>query len=122
MLRKSLLIWPLAPCNFTVNSGLDKIQDQIAGIATKVNKLPLESIGNNLDNTLAELGKTLRMVNGQTLPAANQLIKQTQKTTEGVQDLMAEDSPDCQYHAGTRGIPPDLQVITRSFRPARPPS
>ncbi|MDM9677863.1 MlaD family protein [Raoultella planticola] len=77
----------------TVNSGLDKIQDQIAGIATKVNKLPLESIGNNLDNTLAELSKTLRMVNRQTLPAANQLIKQTQKTTEGVQDLMEEDSP-----------------------------
>ncbi|WEF13559.1 MlaD family protein [Pectobacterium actinidiae] len=77
----------------TVSGGLDKIQEQVAGIVTKINKLPLESIGNNLDTTLAELSKTLRMVNRQTLPEANRLMSQTQKTTEGVQDLIAEDSP-----------------------------
>ena len=77
----------------TVSGGLDKIQEQVAGIVTKINKLPLESIGNNLDTTLAELSKTLRMVNRQTLPEANRLMSQTQKTTEGVQNLIAEDSP-----------------------------
>lgn len=77
----------------TVSGGLDKIQEQVAGIVTKINKLPLESIGNNLDTTLAELSKTLRMVNRQTLPEAIRLMSQTQKTTEGVQDLIAEDSP-----------------------------
>ncbi len=77
----------------TVSGGLDKIQEQVAGIVAKINKLPLESIGNNLDTTLSELTKTLRMVNRHTLPVANRLMIQTQKTTEGVQDLIAEDSP-----------------------------
>ncbi|MEX0546825.1 intermembrane transport protein PqiB [Raoultella terrigena] len=77
----------------TVSGGLDKIQDQVAGIVAKVNQLPLESIGNNLDTTLAGLSKTLRIVNGETLPVANRLLKQTQNTTADVQDLIAEDSP-----------------------------
>ncbi|KAA9001347.1 MCE family protein [Affinibrenneria salicis] len=77
----------------TVNGGLDKIQEQLASIVKKIDGMPLASIGNNLDGSLAELNKTLRMVNKQTLPAANRLMAQTQQTTERAQDLLAEDSP-----------------------------
>ncbi|MFE8047401.1 PqiB family protein [Brenneria goodwinii] len=97
----------------TVNGGLDKIQEQMAGIVTKINKMPLESIGNNLNNSLGELSKTLRTVNNQTLPAANSLMKQTQKTTENAQDLLAEDSPLLINFMQT------LQEATRTLRAVR---
>lgn len=97
----------------TISGGFDKIQEQMAGIVTKINKMPLESIGNNLNGTLSELSKTLSMVNGQTLPAANRLMKQTQKTTENAQDLLAEDSPLLINFMQT------LQEATRTLRAVR---
>lgn len=80
---------------------------------TKFNKMPLDSIGNNLNGTLGELSKTLRMVNNQTLPAANSLMKQTQRTTENAQDLLAEDSPLMINFIQT------LQEATRTLRSVR---
>lgn len=97
----------------TLNGGLDKIQEQMAGIVTKINKMPLESIGNNLNGTLAALGKTLATVNNQTLPAVNSLMKQTQKTTERAQDLLAEDSPLLLYFMQT------LQEVSRTLHTVR---
>lgn len=97
----------------TISGGFDKIQEQIAGIVTKFNKMPLDSIGNNLNGTLGELSKTLRMVNNQTLPAANSLMKQTQRTTENAQDLLAEDSPLMINFIQT------LQEATRTLRSVR---
>ncbi|UDJ83502.1 PqiB family protein [Kosakonia oryzae] len=77
----------------TVNGGLDEIQQQVASIVGKVDKLPLESLGNNLNATLLELNAALRSVNGQTLPATNRLLAQTTVTTRTIQDLLAGDSP-----------------------------
>ncbi|HHG8772477.1 TPA: intermembrane transport protein PqiB [Raoultella planticola] len=77
----------------TVKGGLTILQDQLAGIAAKINKMPLDEIGNNMNKTLVELNKTLRMVNNQSLPAANRLMRQTQQTTQDAQNLLAEDSP-----------------------------
>ncbi len=77
----------------TINGGLDKIQEQIAGIVTKVNQMPLVSIGRHLDGTLAGLDRTLTLVNSQTLPSVNKLTGQALKTTQTVGDLLADDSP-----------------------------
>lgn len=77
----------------TVNGGFDRLQEQMASIIGKIDKMPLESIGQNLDATLAGLDKTLVQFNGQTLPEANQLIRQMRQTTRSAQDLLAEDSP-----------------------------
>ncbi|KGT98037.1 intermembrane transport protein PqiB [Dickeya fangzhongdai] len=97
----------------TVSGGLDKLQAQLGGIVAKVNKMPLESIGNNLNNTLVELNKTLRLVNSQTLPTANSLMKQTQLTTENAQELIAEDSPLLIHFTQT------LQEASRTLRTLR---
>lgn len=77
----------------TVKGGLTIHQDQLTGIAAKINKMPLDEIGNNMNKTLVELHKTLRMVNNQSLPAANHLMQQTQQTTQDAQNLLAKDSP-----------------------------
>ncbi|WP_261166293.1 intermembrane transport protein PqiB [Serratia quinivorans] len=77
----------------TINGGFDRLQEQIASIVSKVDKMPLESIAQNLNATLAGVDKTLKQVNGQTLPAANQLLGQMNQTALTAQDLLAEDSP-----------------------------
>ncbi len=77
----------------TINGGFDRLQEQVASIVGKIDKMPLESIGNRLNDTLGNADKTLRLVNGQTLPEANALLKQLRLTTGTAQALLAEDSP-----------------------------
>ncbi|MEC5343470.1 MlaD family protein [Brenneria populi] len=77
----------------TVSGGFDRLQEQMASIIGKIDKMPLESIGQNLNATLAGLDKTLVQLNGRTLPEANLLIRQMRLTTRSAQDLLAEDSP-----------------------------
>ncbi|MBP2856381.1 MCE family protein [Dickeya oryzae] len=77
----------------TINGGLSILQDQLTEITRKINKMPLDEIGSNMNTSLVELTKTLRMVNARTLPAANRLMQQAQHTTQDVQNLLAEDSP-----------------------------
>ncbi|MCL2895106.1 intermembrane transport protein PqiB [Brenneria tiliae] len=83
--------WPLTIP--TVNSGFEQLQEQLASIVGKIDKLPLESIGHNLDNTLADFDKTLRLINSQTLPEANRTLRQTGQVLAATKDLLAEDAP-----------------------------
>lgn len=77
----------------TINGGFDRLQEQIASIVSKVDRMPLASIAQNLNATLAGVDNSLKQVNGQTLPAANQLLRQMSQTAQTAQDLLAEDSP-----------------------------
>ncbi len=106
---------PLAVTGFipNVNGGLTILQDQLTDIARKINKMPLDKIGTNMNNTLEELNKTLRMVNNQSLPAANRLMQQTQKTTQDARNLLAEDSPLM------INLLQSLQETTRTLRAVR---
>lgn len=97
----------------TVNSGLTILQDQITGIARKINKMPLDDIGNNMNSALVELNKTLRMVNNQSLPVANRLMQQTQQTAQNAQNLLEDDSP-LMIH-----VVQSLQEVTRTLRSVR---
>lgn len=97
----------------TISGGLDKLQEQMAGIVSKINKMPLESIGAHLDTTLVEMNKTLLQINHQTLPAANLLIQQSTKTTKNAQDILAEDSPLMINFSQT------LQELTRTLHAVR---
>ncbi|TKC86819.1 MCE family protein [Trinickia terrae] len=76
-----------------VSGGFDHMQEQIASIVAKVDKMPLDSIGRHLDASLAGLDETLKQVNGQVLPAATQTLQQTNQTLGTVQSTFAADSP-----------------------------
>ncbi|NIF35226.1 MCE family protein [Enterobacter sp. Tr-810] len=97
----------------TINGGLSILQDQLTDITRKINKMPLDEIGINMNTSLVELTKTLRMVNSRTLPAANRLMQQTQQTTQDVQNLLAEDSPLMV------ALLQSLQEATRTLRSVR---
>jgi paraquat-inducible protein B len=98
---------PTAPGSF------DKVQEQVADIVTKVSKIPFESIGKNLDHTLASLDHTLKQVNGQVLPQFSDTLKGAQKTLGTANQTLSGDSSLQQNLGGTLQ---ELQRAARSLR------
>jgi paraquat-inducible protein B len=98
---------PTAPGDF------DKIQQQIADIVSKLQKVPFDSIGNNLNDTLAELHKTLQQVNGSVLPEVNNTLKGAQKTLGSANNAFA---PDSQLQQNLGGTLQEMQRAARSLR------
>ena len=77
----------------TLSGGFDHLQEQLATIIGKVSKMPIESIGTNLNATLGNLNQTLIQVNGQVLPQTTQTLRQLDQTMKSAQALLAADSP-----------------------------
>lgn len=98
---------PTAPGNF------DKLQEQLADIVDKIQKIPFDSIGNNLNSTLAELNKTLKQVNGQVLPEFQNTLKGANQTLGTANSALSADSPLQQNLSGTLE---ELQRMARSLR------
>ncbi len=97
----------------TVPGSFDKLQEQMADIVDKLDKIPFDSIGKNLDQTLAGLNATLKQVNGQTLPAFHDTLKGVQKTMGVASDALSGDSP-LQQNLGT--TLEQVQRMARSLR------
>ena len=98
---------PTAPGDF------DKIQQQIADIVNKIQKIPFDSIGNNLDQSLAELNRTLKQVNSGVLPEVSNTLKGAQKTLGNADNMF---SPDSQLQQNLGGTLQELQRAARSLR------
>ncbi|MBA5689925.1 PqiB family protein [Rugamonas apoptosis] len=77
----------------TIDGTFDRVQEQVASIVGKIDKLPLASIANHLDTALAGLGDTLRQVNGQVLPETTRTLVQAQQTFGAAQGMLADDAP-----------------------------
>ncbi|HEY8327233.1 MAG TPA: MlaD family protein [Rhodanobacter sp.] len=97
----------------TVPGSFDKLQEQMAGIVDKLDKVPFDSIGRNLDQTLAGLNATLRQVNGQTLPALKDTMHGVQQTMGTANEALAGDSPLQQNLGATLE---QVQRMARSLR------
>ena len=98
---------PTAPGNF------DKLQEQLAEIVDKIQKIPFDSIGNNLNQTLTELNATLKQVNGQVLPEFQNTLKGANQTFGVANNALSPDSPLQQNLGGTLD---QLQRMARSLR------
>ena len=97
----------------TVPGSFDKLQEQMAEIVDKLNKIPFDSIGRNLDQTLAGLNATLKQVNGETLPAFKDTLHGVQQTMGTANDALAGDSPLQQNLGATLE---QVQRMARSLR------
>jgi paraquat-inducible protein B len=97
----------------TVPGSFDKLQEQLAQIVDKIDKIPFDSIGKNLDQSLAGLNATLKQVNGQTLPEFKTTLKGVQKTMGSANDALSSDSPLQQNLGSTLQ---ELQRMARSLR------
>lgn len=98
---------PTAPGSF------DKLQEQLADIVTKVQKIPFDSIGRNLDQTLADLDRTLKGVNSDVLPELKGTLKGAQRTLGSADNALSSDSPLQQNLGSTLA---ELQRMARSLR------
>ncbi|MBB6242516.1 MlaD family protein [Rhodanobacter sp. MP1X3] len=97
----------------TMDGGFDRLQEQVASIVGKIDKMPLEAIGNNLNTTLVDLDQTLKQVNVQLLPATTQTLQQARQTFGVVQGMLASDAP-LQQNLGQT-----LQEVQRTARSLR---
>ena len=97
----------------TVPGSFDKLQEQLAEIVAKIDKVPFDSIGRNLDQTLAALHATLKQVNGKTLPEVSSTLHGVRKTMGTANDALSGDSPLQQNLDGTLQ---ELQRMARSLR------
>jgi paraquat-inducible protein B len=111
----------------TINGSFDRMQEQIANIVTKIEKMPLDSIAKHLDASLVNLDKTLTQVNTHVLPETTQTLQQTRQTMQdagqtmqqarqtlsGVDNVLADDAPLSQNLGQT------LQEVQRTSRSLR---
>jgi paraquat-inducible protein B len=97
----------------TIGGSFDRLQEQMASIVGKIDKIPLDSIGRNLDATLADLDRTLKQVNGQVLPQTTQTLQQASQTFSTAQGMLADDAP-LQQNLGLT-----LEELRRSARSLR---
>jgi paraquat-inducible protein B len=84
----------------TVPNGLDELQSQISSIATKLNKVPFEQIGQDLQKSLATLNKTLnsaeklaQTLNQDVAPEVAAAMKDVRKTLNHADRTLSEDAP-----------------------------
>jgi len=97
----------------TVPGSFDRLQEQMTGIVEKLDRIPFESIGKNLDSTIARLDKTLRQVNESTLPQFSATLTGAQGTLGSAQRAVDVDSPLQQNLAQTLA---EIQRAARSVR------
>jgi paraquat-inducible protein B len=97
----------------TTPGDFDHLQEQIASIVDKVEKIPFDSIGKNLDGSLHELNGTLKQVNTELLPEARRTLQGVNKTVGTANDALSEDSPLQQNIGNTLE---ELQRTVRSVR------
>ena len=93
--------WKEQPAVFpTVSNGLDEIQDSVAGIARRLNKVPFDQISyrllstmSSLDQTLKSTDKLIRHVDGTLAPQIEATLAEAQAAMKNAKDILAKDAP-----------------------------
>ncbi|VVE74340.1 mammalian cell entry protein [Pandoraea captiosa] len=101
----------------TVPNTLDQLQLQIADIASKLDKIPFDSIGQNLDSSLRKLDKTLesaqglfRQLDGEIAPEAKATLGEAKKSFGAAERTLSEDAPVQQ------DVRQAMQELTKTLR------
>ena len=97
----------------TTSGNFDKIQEQLGSIVDKIQKIPFDTIGKNLDESLKQLSGTLKQVNESLAPEATKTFKQAQQTLGAANNALSDDSPLQQNLGQTLQ---ELQRTARSLR------
>jgi len=97
----------------TIPGSFDKLQEQMAQIVDKLDKIPFDAIGNNLNHTLADLDTTIKQLNGDVLPAFKNTLKGANQTLGTANNALSADSPLQQNLNSTMQ---ELQRMARSLR------
>lgn len=77
----------------TVPGGFDRIEDQVASIVGKLDKIPLDQIGEQMNASLVNFNRAMAQVNDQVLPQTTQTLQQAQSMFAQTQHMMSSDAP-----------------------------
>ncbi|MBN3809034.1 MlaD family protein [Paraburkholderia sp. Ac-20347] len=77
----------------TVPNSLDELQQQVADITKKLNQIPFDKIGNNLNESLKSANQMFGQVNNELLPQMQGTLAEAQKTFSAAQSTLQQDSP-----------------------------
>jgi paraquat-inducible protein B len=93
--------WTEAPAIFpTISSGLDDIQDSVASIARKLNKVPFDQLSYRLMSAMASLDQALKSadhllqnVDSNIAPQVQSTLSEAQAAMKNAKDLLGQESP-----------------------------
>lgn len=77
----------------TVPGQLDELQTQVANIARKLDKIPFDEIGNNLNKTLVQANALIARLDGQVLPEMKDTLTAAKQTFASAESLLSQDAP-----------------------------
>jgi paraquat-inducible protein B len=76
----------------TLPTPLEQITTRLAQIVDKLEKVPIEKIGNDLHKTLEQTQQLVKNLNADVAPMVSGALEQTQKTLASVESVMSSDS------------------------------
>ncbi|WP_017333402.1 intermembrane transport protein PqiB [Burkholderia stagnalis] len=94
----------------TVPNELEELQVQVADIAKKLDKVPFEQIGKNLNSTLANADRLFRQLDTQVAPEARDTLSAAKQTFSAAEATLQQDSP---LQSDVRGA---LKELTRTLQ------
>ncbi len=77
----------------TIPGQLDELQSQISRIAGKLDKIPFDEIGTNLNRTLVQANATLARLDGKVLPEMQGTLAAARATFANAESVLAQDAP-----------------------------
>jgi paraquat-inducible protein B len=78
------------PPQFPVVPGkMENIENQITSLLAKLDKVPVEEIGNDLKKTIETLDRTLARVEGETLPEAKKTLEDLRRAITAAERVLA---------------------------------
>jgi len=86
-MRSDVLVMP------TVPGPLDELQSQLSRIATKLDKIPFDQIGANLNKTLVQANAMIERLDGKVLPEMQGALDAAKQTLTSANSLLQQDSP-----------------------------
>jgi len=115
--RASLDTRSAAPGIPTVPGTLSDVQPQIADIVAKINKIPFDDIGHNLNDTLNQAQSAIRLLK----PEAQKSLQEVQRTLSSVQESLGRIDrnllePNAPIQRNAEQTMTDLQRAAQSLR------
>ncbi|HXE18227.1 PqiB family protein [Castellaniella sp. UC4442_H9] len=97
----------------TVPGDFDRLQGQLASIVTKLDRVPLDQIGQELQGNLESLKSLLQRLDGQVAPQAARTLRSAQRSLDRVGQTLDPNAP---LLAGMQGTLQELDRAARALR------
>ncbi|OXH86290.1 mammalian cell entry protein, partial [Burkholderia multivorans] len=91
---------------------LDELQVQIADIARKLDQVPFDRIGNNLNGALAHANELFGHLDQQVVPQAHDTLAAAQRTFDAAESTLRQNSPmQSDVHEAMQSLTHTLQSL-----------